>query len=443
MDSLAQYLKPPQEESEKNINNDENMNQDNVLENENNFEKNQENGDENGENQEQQSYHSENKFEENKNIENLQKDLLKENENEKLEIQGVNLFENKQDNEDVPKSTRKNENENENENENFFNNDIKEDALTDILNKIHKIRETKTQNNISNILGENNNNNMKNNNLNDIENILNAGLEKIKSGIRENNNTNNNNQKTYQKISVNKNNKYNFNINKQIVQNNPKMKELIDILKVYTYDNNSKNNNNDYKNISKPDEFFNNNKSSKRQQIYFNEISNYHDNKHYVSCIDGKAIINGQRKEIFLCTNNSNKILNSSKNNINNSRLFEYPGKKLNLKKNNFFSNEVNSLDINVDSFVNNKRNKSTCKIMKRNNTTEYNLLGKLNLCNNGIRNGSRRKNEMTEGEKLNFKVNLKKDFLSKNYFKEELRRIKTGLYNKDENSKKNMINKL
>ena len=79
------------------------------------------------------------------------------------------------------------------------------------------------------------------------------------------------------------------------------MKEVAYLIKDYNLDKNKNNNiqlnfyNNNQINILKPDVFFNMSNQKKQNNDELNIGNTNNQNKHYISIIDGKAIINGQR----------------------------------------------------------------------------------------------------------------------------------------------------
>ena len=260
--------------------------------------------------------------------------------------------------------------------------------MNELLNKIRKIKESRAK---SNNVFENDKNKGNNNN-NNRDSLLNIGLEKTKS----------------KKIK----NEYlgKLNINNQLIQNNPKMKELANLLKEYNRDKNENDKiqinfyNNNQINIVKPEVFFNNNNSRNKNINYYDK--NY-ENKHYISVIDGKAIINGQRINV------NSGLYTTAKNNIKD--------KKINfneIKKNKIF-------DFNNDKFTEKRWSKDNNLDFKLNNLN--NLNSEINF---KINNSNDNKNRLSKVSKTSF--------LTKDYYNEELSKINDSLFNID-----NIQNKL
>ena len=160
-----------------------------------------------------------------------------------------------------------------------------------------------------------------NNNLDELDKELIKGLEHLNNTSNKINNKNNINEKIKSNKQLS---------NERKILRNPKFKEIISMInsknikkyKKYNFDKNDfldfkKNNNNNYYSTIK---FF----SPKRYKYLSKNLENnsfgniykkngINSNKIYISCIDGKAIVNGIRKDIpFISKFNYNK-LNSNK----------------------------------------------------------------------------------------------------------------------------------
>ena len=367
MKKLEQFLKPPT-----NINAEEemyNVSQERDEEvNENiDYNQNDENSYDNG-NKEQNIENDENNEElqnsKNKNYQNFQN----EEENSEI-IQGINSLNN-------ICSKNNNINDNENQNETGENN-----------NNIKNFNQ--------NFLNINDNNEFNDNvpiktSPDEIMNDLLFKIRKFKGAraVQKNNITNtnelniNNEFKTFQRDIRNENLKINknvyignLNMNNQIIQNNPKMKEIANLIKDYNQDKNNNDNiqlnfykNNNQINILKPDVFFNMNNPKKQNNEEYNYDNSFNQNKHYISIIDGKAIINGQRININSNFNSTPKD-NYLERRINFGDLNNYNNKKKsffnfeNERRNSFFDNK-NNLDFKLQNIKKNIRfnNIENCK---------------------------------------------------------------------------------
>ena len=408
MNKLEQFLKPPsninleeemynasQEREEEEEINEYNQNEENIYDNGNQIQ-NQENENENYENNEELQNLK------NKNFKNFQK----EEDNDEI-IQGINSFNNiGNKNIDVVENDNENEIENLHNQYNQFNNQ-------EINNNINKNIQQQ-------FFNENDNNNFNNEqnqtNPNLIMNDLLVKIRKLKGNrtIKKNDIINSNEfnfdnnfdilQRNVKndKLKINKNEYIgNLNMNNQIIQNNPKMKELANLIKDYNQDKNTNDNiqinfyNNNQINIIKPNVFFNmgNQKKQNKENNYDNTNSL---NKYYISIIDGKAIVNGQRINV-----------NSGFQTTPQNNLFE---KRINF--NNINKNGNNSLfnfgEERRTSFFEN-RNKIDFKLpnLKQN----YNF--------NNIKNS-----------KNNFKTFSKTNFFTREFYKEELNKIDDSLFN-------------
>ena len=258
--------------------------------------------------------------------------------------------------------------------------------MNDLLLKIRQIKGTRAikKNDISN------------------KNDLNMDNYKINNNLNLKNNNNQQNNK----------NEYigNININNQIIQNNPKMKEIANLIKDYNQDKKNDDNiqinfyNNNQINILKPDVFFNNNQ--KKQN---NEEENYdtlYQNRHYISIIDGKAIINGQRINV-------NSGFNTMKNNMNKKFDFgDFNINKNTIKKNRYNNNYMFEFGKDRNSFLENKNN------------LDFKLKNIKKNYRNNINNN--------ENSKNNYRIFSKNNFFSKEFYNEELNKINDDLFNKN-----------
>ena len=428
MNSLEQYLKPPTNNKEEEIYNEEG---DRGGE-ENEYIQNQENGNDNGENINfTPNQKDKEDIQNSKNMNILKNNLEYEDENNDI-IQGINSLNNIgnkdvninlnlnkeennnydfEDNNNININTQKEKIEYDYNNHNFLNinettnneGNSQDELMNDLLLKIRKIKENraKNSNKFENEKNKFNNTNYTNNN-NNIDDLINTGIKKNKNEY------------------IGK-----LNINNQIFQNNPKMKELANLLKEYNQDNNKNDklqinyDNNNQINIIKPDIFFNNHNNLKN-----NNIDYYDKNiqrKYYISAIDGKAIVNGQRVDV-------NSGFQMAQNNLKN-KILDFN------EINSFNSNNKNTLfDFNNNNLFH-KRNKSnsTNKIWSTGNNLDFQL-NNLKLTNNN-ENQFKIKNE--NDIKIDFKKTQKNNFLSKDYYNDELDKIKNSLFNIDKNLNK------
>ena len=399
MRKLEQFLKPPSnmnlEEEMYNVSqerdeeiNEYNQNEENSYDNGNQI-KHQENEDENYENNEELQNSK------NKNFKNFKN----EEDNNEI-IQGINSF-NYLINKNIDVEDNENEIENLHDKYNQFNNQ-------NINNKIN-------ENNQKQFLNEIDNNDQTQASPNTIMNDLLFKIKKLKgnrtmkkSDIINSNEFNLNNNFEILKKAV-KNDKYtinkneyigNLNMNNQIIQNNPKMKEIANLIKDYNQDKNVNDNiqinfyNNNQINIIKPNVFFN--MSNQKKQNKENNYDNSNGlNKYYISIIDGKAIVNGQRINVnsgFQTTPHNNlfekriDFNDISKN--NNKNLFNYEEDR----RTSFFENK-NKIDFKLPN-------------LKRN----YNF---------NIKNS-----------KNNFKTFTKTNLFTREFYNEELNKIDDSLFN-------------
>ena len=413
MNSLEQYLKPP-----KNIQKKELYNEEDEKEEENEYFQNQENGNDNGENIDFTINQKGENIQDSKKIKILQNNLNYGDEYNDI-IQGINSInnvENKNLNMNMNINDEENqiENEENNKNEkneyqyinqNFLNinensnNDInsKDELMNELLFKIQKIKEKRAKNN-NKVANDTN----KLDKINNKDNLIILGLEKTKI-------------KKYK-------NEYNakLNLNNQVFNKNPKMKELVNLIKDYTRDKNENDkmqinfDNNNQINILKPEAFFNNHNT---KNVNANSYDKDYKGKYYISVIDGKAIVNGQRIDVNrgfqLADNNlNNKKINNNDYNNNKNYLFDFNTNKFLDKKNKFNnSNQIWNIGNNLD--------------LKLNNMNFVNNNEKSKILNNESNN------------KIEFKKINKNNFLSKDFYKEELDKINNSLFNIDRNLKK------
>lgn len=413
MNSLEQYLKPPT-----NIQKKELYNEEDEKEEENEYFQNQENGNDNGENIDFTINQKGENIQDSKKIKILQNNLNYGDEYNDI-IQGINSInnvENKNLNMNMNINDEENqfENEENNKNEkneyqyinqNFLNinensnNDInsKDELMNELLFKIQKIKEKRAKNN-NKVANDTN----KLDKINNKDNLINLGLEKTK----------------IKKYKYEYNAK--LNLNNQVFNKNPKMKELVNLIKDYTRDKNENDkmqinfDNNNQINILKPEAFFNNHNT---KNVNANSYDKDYKGKYYISVIDGKAIVNGQRIDVNrgfqLADNNlNNKKINNNDYNNNKNYLFDFNTNKFLDKKNKFNnSNQIWNIGNNLD--------------LKLNNLNFVNNNEKSKILNNENNN------------KIEFKKINKNNFLSKDFYKEELDKINNSLFNIDRNLKK------
>ncbi len=408
MNSLEQYLKPPTNNQEDDFYNEDGE----AGEEENDYLQNQENGNDNGDNQDIQGQLGEN-MQDTKKLNILQNNMQYDDDINDDIIQGINSInaignkddaniqknENKYNNEDINNNIENEKKEFEYINNNFLNMNDNEnidinspdELMNELLYKIRKIKENRSKTN--NVLKENDINKINNNN--NIDSFLNIGLEKTKS----------------KKIK----NEYlgKLNINNQLIQNNPKMKELANILIEYNKDKNENDKmqinfyNNNQINIIKPEVFFNVNNSRNKNINYYDK--NY-ENKHYISVIDGKAIINGQRINVnsglYITGNNNAKDKNINFKEIKKNKIFDFNNDKFMEKRSQLNSsnpkwNKDNNLDFKLNNFN------------SLNNDVNFKMGG-------------------TNDNKIRLSKVSKTSFLTKDYYNEELNKINDSLFNID-----------
>lgn len=280
-------------------------------------------------------------------------------------------------------------------NENIANKEIEidkeeskknDDILSELLGEIQDFKSKKQDANI-----RTNPYSKSSYNLDILDKEISKGLEKL-------NNINYKINNTYKTNEEQKSNYQPNNINK--ILRNPKFKEIISIMNEKDIKANKKNNINkkglfslrkiNHYNFSNINLFIPKRNSNllntleKKNNINFKTFGN-ENNKYYISCIDGKAIVNGMRKEIPFT---SKLEFNDSKLNKNNF-LFD----DLNCKTNNNYeiknygktARRINSLNINsyVKKNENSKNNgeRNDMKIPKINASKE-NLANKSNKIN-------------------------------------------------------------
>ena len=397
MNKLEQYLKPPS-----NMNNSQEQIYNESQEGEeelNDYNQNEDNSYDNG----NQIQNLENENYENNELQNSKNKILKNYQNEEDNneiIQGINSFNN-----------IRNKNINEDDNEKQYN-------QYDIINNDNN--NENSQHNFANINENNNNNNARiQTNPDEIMNDLLFKIRKLKgsrtmkkSDITNTNEINLNNnfeilQRTIKndKFKINKNEYIGkINMNNQIIQNNPKMKEVANLIKDYNNQDKNKNDNmqinfynNNQINIVKPDVFFNMGNQKKQNNDENNYENSNNQNKYYISIIDGKAIVNGQRINV-------NSQYQSTPQNNN---LFD--------RKINFNSN-INNSNKYLFNFDNDRRS----SFMENRKDTNFKLQ---NLKQNYRFN-------IIENIKNNNKLFSKINFFNKEFYKEELNKIDDSLFN-------------
>ena len=403
MSKFEQFLKPPS-----NMNSEEEMyNESQEREEEmNNYIQNENNSYDNG--NQNQALENENDLNEENEINNerlqnsknkFQKNFENEEENSEI-IQGINSINNigikninqnlneEQNKYDI-KDNNNNYNNNENIGPNYMNMNMKnkpinttpDDVMNELLFKIRKLKGNRTM--------------QKSDVINSNELNVNNDFNKLQRIIKTD------------KIKINKNDYLGkLNMNNQIIQNNPKMKEIAYLIKDYSQDKNNSDNiqlnfyNNNQINILKPDVFFNMGNQRKQNNEEYNIDNSNNQNKHYISIIDGKAIINGQRINVnsgFQTTPNSN-----------------FMDKKIDFGNCNFNGNKNRSK--NLFNFENDRRsifleNKFNLDFKLQNMKKKYSF--------NNI-----------ENSKNNYKRFSKNNFFTKEFYNEELDKINDNLFN-------------
>ena len=262
-----------------------------------------------------------------------------DNNNNKLQIENNNNFSsdkkdrsNKKRMEIIKNKLNWAQNNNNNKNENIIEKDVeednndknnyktfnfnkKDDILTELLSKIQSLKYKKQT------VGIKTNSN---NNLDDLDKELAKGLQKLN---KQNIEINLNNLNEEQKM-----NKPPQRYEREILRN-PKFKEIISLI-----NDKETTRNKGFRNLGKNDfvSYINKNKnifsninlySPKINKYLVNTLENkslgnninkkYGNDKYYISCIDGKAIVNGMRKDIPFVSkfNNNDKLTNNKYNN--------------------------------------------------------------------------------------------------------------------------------
>ena len=292
-------------------------------------------------------------------------------------------------------------------NENITNKEIEidkeeskknDDILSELLGEIQDFKSKKQDANI-----RTNPYSKSSYNLDILDKEISKGLEKL-------NNINYKINNTYKTNEEQKSNYQPNNINK--ILRNPKFKEIISIMNEKDIKANKKNNINkkglfslrkiNHYNFSNINLFIPKRNSNllntleKKNNINFKTFGN-ENNKYYISCIDGKAIVNGMRKEIPF----------TSKLEFNDSKL----------NKNNFLFDDLNC------KTNNNYTTKNYGKTARRINSLNINSYVKKN--ENSKNNGER--NDMKIPKIKASKENLanKSNKINGNYFKMELKFLK------------------
>jgi hypothetical protein len=262
-----------------------------------------------------------------------------------------------------------------------------DDILSELLDEIQDFKVKKQDFNI-----KLNQYSKSSSNLDMLDKELSKGLEKLNNinyKINNNYKTNEEQKSNYQPNNINK------------ILKNPKFKEIISIMNEKDLKVNKKNNidkkglfslrkMNQY-NFSNINLFIPKRNSNllntleKKNNVNFRTFGN-ESNKYYISCIDGKAIVNGMRKEIPFT---SKLGFNDSKLNKNNY-LFDDLNNKTNknytIKNYGKTARRINSLNIN-SYFKKNENSKNNCernemKIPKI-KVSKGNLANKSNKINN------------------------------------------------------------
>ena len=262
-----------------------------------------------------------------------------------------------------------------------------DDILSELLDEIQDFKVKKQDFNI-----KLNQYSKSSSNLDILDKELSKGLEKLNNinyKINNNYKTNEEQKSNYQPNNINK------------ILKNPKFKEIISIMNEKDLKVNKKNNidkkglfslrkMNQY-NFSNINLFIPKRNSNllntleKKNNVNFRTFGN-ESNKYYISCIDGKAIVNGMRKEIPFT---SKLGFNDSKLNKNNY-LFDDLNNKTNknytIKNYGKTARRINSLNIN-SYFKKNENSKNNCernemKIPKI-KVSKGNLANKSNKINN------------------------------------------------------------
>ena len=396
MNKLEQYLKPP---SKMNNSQEELYNESQEGEEElNDDNQNEENSYDNG--NQIRNLENEN-YDNNEELQNSKNKILKnfQNEEDNLKIiQGINSFNNIGN-----KNINLDDNEKQYNQYNIINNDNNENRQPNFIN----INEN---NNINNARVQTNPDEIMNELLFKIRKLKGSRTMK-KSDITNTNEINLNNnfemlQRTIKsdKFKINKNEYIGkINMNNQIIQNNPKMKEIAHLIKDYNNQDKNKNDNmqinfynNNQINILKPDVFFNMGNQKKQNNDENNYEASNTQNKYYISIIDGKAIVNGQRINV-------------------NSQYQSTP------QNNNLFDRKINfNYNVNNNKYLFNLDNDRKSSFMENRRDTNFKLQNlKQNYRFNNI-----------ENSKNNNKLFSKINFFNKEFYKEELNKIDDSLFN-------------
>ena len=289
----------------------------------------------------------------------------------------LNLNLNKIQNKAKTKKENKVENEIDNEQYDFTkinNNRRKNDILSEVLGKIQDFKQRKE--NFDNIRDKYNSNQI----LDNLDKEITKGLDKL------------NNRRILQEeknIDISDTNK----VEKKILRN-PKFKEIVTIIndkEGRKYKRNYNLGKNDLLNIvnnKKRNDIFGNINfytQKRNNNNIFNTLQNNpvkkigsDNNKFYISCIDGKAIVNGMRKEIPIVSKFNN--VNYRLNNYNNM-LDDY--KKINLTIDNFNMTRKRNNNLNFQNKFGIKEGKNSRKLnlnigrddININNTLKSNFL--------------------------------------------------------------------
>ena len=435
-------IEPNIQEENDNINQKENGEEEAVI-NDNNYQENQDENEVRNENEHQEDIQSEEKEgeEQAQNPDNLDGNI---NQNAE-QINFITFDENPTKNEIKSKDGNKYNIDNFlnidiNNNTNYINDNKKysknilsqkDDILSNLLDKIKGFKEKRQQNINDNFNIKNNSNSS--NNLENLDKELALGLEKLSNNIDNNNTNDYSNNKDVQ--------------NKRIefqIQNNPKLKEIFSMI---NDDNSTTENKKIQQKIKEFDyglggandvyKYFNsknNNITSLKKRKNYDNASN----KYYVSCIDGKAVINGERKETNIFNNKNifnnfrnNKTDTFSYNNIsnNNKNVFDLNKYQFNkLDKN--LENDLNGLS-DLSSFKNNGKYMDSTRRNKPMNINKYYT----NKDTNSINKDSNFSNINKPKEKtIDFNLDMKinsglpikqyKYQLNKDYYNNELNRL-------------------
>ena len=289
----------------------------------------------------------------------------------------LNLNLNKIQNKAKTKKENKVENEIDNEQYDFTkinNNRRKNDILSEVLGKIQDFKQRKE--NFDNIRDKYNSNQI----LDNLDKEITKGLDKL------------NNRRILQEeknIDISDTNK----VEKKILRN-PKFKEIVTMIndkegrKYKRNYNLAKNDLLNFVNNKKHNDIFGNINlytQKRNNNNIFNSFQNNpvkkigsDNNKFYISCIDGKAIVNGMRKEIPIVSKFNN--INYRLNNYNNM-LDDY--KKINLTIDNFNMTRKRNNNLNFQNKFGIKEGKNSRKLnlnigrddININNTLKSNFL--------------------------------------------------------------------